>query len=64
VKRKFRAYARIEVAGKKVSARLVGVGQSPVERDAMLLQATNGRCALHVETRRTPAGPWFGIYAY
>lgn len=44
--------------------RLVGVGQSAEERDAMLIQANNGRRLLHVVERQTAAGPWYGIYTY
>lgn len=42
--------------------RLVGVGQSEAERDAMVLQATNGHRLLYVEPRQTAAGVWYGIY--
>lgn len=61
VKRKFAARVRIQPA---VYAQLVGIGQSPEERDAMITQATNGKRRLHVETRTTPAGDWYGIYEY
>lgn len=47
-----------------VRADLKGVAQSPEERDAMQIQATNGSRRLHVETRSTAAGEWYGIYTY
>lgn len=61
-----------ESAGTEVTAmktevvyfRLQGIGQSPDERDLMLIQANNGHRRLHVETRKTAGGNWFGIYSY
>ena len=61
VKKKF---AQRVTVTRGVKGTLQGVAQSPEERDLMLTQATNGRRNLHVETRKTPAGPWFGIYVY
>lgn len=50
--------------GGRYAAVLNGVGQSPEERDAMLITATNGHRRLHVVERQTAAGPWYGIYVY
>jgi hypothetical protein len=41
---------------------LQGVAQSIAERDAMILQADNGRRIIKVVPRKTAAGVWFGIY--
>lgn len=43
---------------------LKGVGQNAEERQAMVIQASNGRRWIHVENRDTPAGVWYGIYTY
>lgn len=43
-------------------AHLIGVAQSESEKEAMLIQASNGHRVLHVVTRHTAAAPWFGIY--
>ena len=59
VKRKFAQ--RIRVDGQWFE--LKGVGQTEVERDAMLIAGSNGRRVLHVETRNTATGPWYGVYA-
>jgi DNA-directed RNA polymerase subunit RPC12/RpoP len=45
-------------------SRLVGVGQSESERDAMWIQATNGSRQLHIEPRQTAGGVWYGFYAF
>lgn len=59
VRRKFARKWRI---APRVYLYLQGVGQSPEERDMMLVQANNGHRRLHVEVRKTPAGEWYGIY--
>jgi hypothetical protein len=43
--------------------RLVGIGETQAEADAMVLQADNGHRKLHIEVRNTARGPLFGIYA-
>lgn len=43
-------------------ARLVGVAQTPEERDEMLIQANNGHRKVFVIKRKTAAAPWYGIY--
>ena len=45
-------------------ARLVGVGQSEEEKDAMIVQAYNGRRKLYVLKRHTATGDLFGVYAF
>lgn len=47
-----------------VRAYLAGVGQSEGERDAMIIQATNGHRELFVVPRQTAAGIWYGIYVF
>jgi hypothetical protein len=41
---------------------LAGITDSEYDRDAMLIQADNGRRNLHVERMDTGAGVWFGVY--
>jgi len=43
---------------------LVGIGQSEAERDRMLQVAHNGKRRVHVESRQTVGGTWYGIYVY
>lgn len=45
-----------------VRYQLQGIAESPLERDDMLVQATNGTRKLHVEVRRTAGPTLFGIY--
>lgn len=45
-------------------ARLVGVGQSAEERDAMIVIATNGHRRLFIQPRGTAGGTWYGIYSF
>ena len=48
----------------RLTLRLVGIGQSPEERDRMLVVAHNGTRRIHVVDRLTAGGTWYGIYAY
>lgn len=43
-------------------ADLAGVGQSPDERDAMIAAASRPGRDLHVVSKQTAAGTWYGIY--
>ena len=47
-----------------VRARLMGVAQSPEEKAAMHITASNGHRRLHWETRKTGGGDWYGLYVY
>lgn len=64
IRKKFARYKKLSGLPRGVYAVLQGVGQSPSERNAMLLAATNGSRRLHVEERVTAAGVWYGIYVY
>jgi hypothetical protein len=64
VARHFRKELKLPGMARGERARLQGVAQSEAERDAMLVQATNGSRKLHVVTRRTAGAPWFGIYVH
>lgn len=48
----------------RITGQLVGVGQSAEERERMLNQASNGTRRLHVVTRKTAGGDWYGLYTY
>jgi hypothetical protein len=48
----------------KVWYELQGIGQSPEERDAMLVVANNANRLLHVHAVQTVGAVWFGIYVY
>jgi hypothetical protein len=43
---------------------LKGVAQSPAERDAMHIQASNGTRLIHVVPKPTAGDVWYGIYCY
>ena len=45
-------------------SRLVGIGQSEEEKQAMWIQASNGSRQLHVEPRQTAGGIWYGFYTF
>lgn len=45
-------------------ANLSGVAMNEEERDAMVIQATNGTRRIWVEPKHTAGGTWFGIYTY
>lgn len=45
-----------------IRARLVGVGQSEEERNAMLMQISNGSRVIHIQSKQTAAGVWYGFY--
>ena len=64
VKRHFPARLKLPGMARGEYALLQGIGQSERDRDAMLVQATNGSRRLHVEARQTAAGVWFGIYTH
>ena len=59
-----RQYPKSQIGRGYLTYELKGVGQSPEERDAMLVQANNGHRRLHVVERQTPVGTWYGIYVY
>lgn len=57
---KFALDKNFEIDGKRVRMHLVGVGESPQDRDLMLMQATNGRRLLRVVERHG----LYAVYAY
>jgi len=67
VRKKFAAYT--DAKGRSVGAdrscawRLIGVATSAQEKDAMLIQATNGHRKLRVVERKTAGASFFGVYA-
>jgi hypothetical protein len=43
---------------------LKGVATTPADREAMIVQASNGTRRLHVVERQTAGAPFYGIYCY
>jgi hypothetical protein len=60
--RKFPKRIKLPGMGRGEYAELKGIGQSEIEKNAMLIQANNGHRNLHVEVRQTAGGLWYGIY--
>jgi hypothetical protein len=62
--RKFPERIKLEGMGRGQYARLHGIGQSEAERNAMVILANNTSRKIHVESRQTAGGVWYGIYIY
>lgn len=60
--RKFPKRIKLPGMGRGQYAVLRGIGQSPVERDAMFINMDNGKRCIHVEARQTAGGVWYGVY--
>ncbi len=64
VKRRFAERVKLPGMKRGEYAYLKGVGQSSVERDAMLAVADNQKRKVIIEERQTLNGVWYGLYVY
>jgi len=63
MRKKFAAQRKFDLPWGQYAV-LRGVGQSPEERNAMVIQATNATRRIWVIERKTAGGVWYGVYTH